>query len=54
MPKTIIGGVLLGTIFVFGAILPLVLIGLVGLGAGAAMVRGGRRLRRHTREHLEA
>jgi hypothetical protein len=49
MPKTLIGGVLLGTIFVFGAILPLVLIGPVGLGIGAAMLKGRRRLRRQTR-----
>jgi hypothetical protein len=37
MPKTLIGGVVLGTIFGFGAILPLALIGLVGLGVGVGV-----------------
>jgi hypothetical protein len=43
MTKTFIGGILLGTIFVFGVIVPLVLIGLLVLGVGAAVLRGGRR-----------
>jgi hypothetical protein len=42
MTKTIIGGSLLVTIFVFGAIVPLVLITLVVSGVGAAILRGGR------------
>jgi hypothetical protein len=37
MTKTFIGGILLGTIFAFGAIVPLVLIGLLGLGVGVAV-----------------
>jgi hypothetical protein len=40
MTKTLIGWSLLVTIFVFGAIMPLVLITLVGSGVGAAMLRG--------------
>jgi cytochrome c biogenesis protein CcdA len=47
MPKTLIGGVLLTTLFVFGAIVPLVFIGLLGFGLAAAVLGGGRRLRRH-------
>ena len=56
MTKTFIGGILLGTIFVFGAIVPLVLIGLLGLGVGAAPLRGGRRFSsgRHTGKRLKA
>jgi hypothetical protein len=56
MTKTIIGGSLLVTIFVFGAIVPLVLITLAGFGAGTAILRGGRHLssRRHTDRAVEA
>lgn len=46
MTKTFISGILLGTIFVFGAIVPLVLIGFLGLGIGTAVLRGGRRFSR--------
>jgi hypothetical protein len=55
MTKTFVGGILLGTIFVFGAIVPLVLIGLLGLGVGAAVLRGGRRFSsgRHMGKHLK-
>jgi F0F1-type ATP synthase assembly protein I len=44
MTKTFIGGILLGTIFVFGAIVPLVLIRLLGLGLALAVPRVRRRL----------
>jgi hypothetical protein len=56
MTQTFVGGVLLGTIFVFGAIVPLVLIGLLVLGVGAAVLRGGRRfsLGRHVGKRLKA
>jgi hypothetical protein len=56
MTKTIIGWSLLVTIFVFGAIVPLVLITLVGFGVGAAILRGGRHLssRRHTDRAVKA
>jgi cytochrome c biogenesis protein CcdA len=56
MTQTFIGGILLGTIFVFGAIVPLVLIGLLGLGVGAAVLRGARRFSsgRRTDKRLEA
>jgi hypothetical protein len=56
MTKTIIGWSLLVAIFVFGAIMPLVLITLVGFGVGAAILRGGRRLssRRHTDRAVKA
>jgi hypothetical protein len=56
MTKTFIGGILLGTIFVFGAIVPLVLVGLLVLGVGVAVVRGGRRfsLGRHAGKRLKA
>ena len=55
MTKTSIGGILLGTIFVFGAIVPLVLIGLLGLGVAAVVLRGGRRCSfgRHMGKHLK-
>jgi hypothetical protein len=56
MTKTFIGGILLGTIVVFGAIVPLVLIGLLILGVGVAVLRGGRRfsLGRHVGKRLKA
>jgi hypothetical protein len=56
MTKTFIGGILLGTIFVFGAIVPLVVIGLLVLGVGAAILRGGRRfsIGRHVGKRLKA
>jgi hypothetical protein len=56
MTKTFIGAILLGTIFVFGAIVPLVLIGLLGLGVGAAVPSVRRRLPlgRHGGKRLKA
>jgi hypothetical protein len=56
MTKTFIGGILLGTILVFGAIVPLVLVGLLGLGVGVALLRGGRRfsLGRHLGKRAKA
>jgi hypothetical protein len=56
MTKTFIGGIVLGTVFVFGAIVPLVLIGLLGLGLGAAVLHGGRRISsaRHMAKRLKA
>jgi hypothetical protein len=56
MTKTFIGAILLGTIFVFGAIVPLVLIGLLGLGVGVAVLRGGRRFSsgRYMGKHLKS
>jgi hypothetical protein len=56
MTKTIIGWSVLVTIFVFGAIMPLVLVTLVGLGVGAAILRGVRHLssRRRTDRAVKA
>jgi hypothetical protein len=47
MTKTLISQFLLGILFLFGAIVPLVLISVLGLGAGAMGLRLGRRARRH-------
>jgi len=54
--KTIIIWIVLVTILVFGAIVPLVLITLVGFGVGAAVLRSGRHLssRRHTGRAVKA
>lgn len=46
MPKTLISQFLLGTLFLFGAIVPLVLFSVLGLGVGATMLKVGRRARR--------
>jgi F0F1-type ATP synthase assembly protein I len=58
MTNTIIIGVLLGIVLlgVFGAIVPLILISLLTLGAGTAVLRGGRRLasRRRAGKRLRA
>jgi hypothetical protein len=56
MTKTFIGGILFGTIFVFGAIVPLVLIGLLGLGLGLAVPSVRRRfaLGQHGGKRLKA
>jgi hypothetical protein len=47
MPKTLIGQFLLGTLFLFGAIVPLVLLSVLGFGLGATVLKVGRCARRH-------
>jgi hypothetical protein len=59
MTNTVFIGALVGIIFivfVFGAIIPFVVIGTVLLAVGAAVLRGGRRLSsgRHARKHMKA
>jgi hypothetical protein len=47
MHKTLISQFLLGTLVLFGAIVPLVLLSVLGLGVGATVLKVGRRARRH-------
>jgi hypothetical protein len=47
MLKTLISQFVLGILFLFGAILPLVLLSVLGLGVGATVLRASRRSGRH-------
>jgi lauroyl/myristoyl acyltransferase len=49
MTKTLTSQFLLGILVLFGAIVPLVLLSVLGLGVGAMVVKVGRRARRHAR-----
>lgn len=57
MTNTLIVGVLTGVVLlgVFGAIVPLILVSALTFGAGALLLRRGRRLssRRHTAKRLK-